>query len=78
MISWPRCPECHLDGPERVDRANEVMPAEALVIRSYRCTCGWSAWTSEQVIATRPPTLSLRRKFSACAPPTVQTVSTQT
>ena len=77
-MAWPRCPECGADGPERVDRANEVMPAEALVIRSYRCGCGWSAWTSEQVIATRPPTLCLRRKFGTNALPTVQTVSTET
>ncbi len=78
MISWPRCPECHLDGPERVDRANEVMPAEARIIRSYRCGCGWSAWTAEQVIATRPPTLRLQRKFSVRVPPATQTVSTET
>jgi hypothetical protein len=63
-MAWPRCPRCGERGLDVVNRANEVMPATSLVFRSYRCACGWSAWTAEAVFCEDPPTLWLVRKFA--------------
>ncbi len=75
-MAWPRCPRCGARDLERPDRAEEVCPAAATVFRSYRCACGWSAWSAEVVFAEDVSTVYLRRKFASdfeSAPRAVQT-----
>ena len=76
-MAWPRCPSCSSEDVERKDRANEDLLVEFEVYRSYRCHCGWSAWTVERVTLVDPPTLFLRKRFGCKEPPAVPTVSTE-
>ncbi len=77
-MSWPRCPSCSTEDVAWVDRANENLLVEFEVYRSYRCPCGWSAWTVERITLVDPPTLFLRKRFGVEERPAVPTVSTET
>jgi hypothetical protein len=76
-MAWPRCPRCQVPDVKWRRRANESTPAESFVFRSYRCPCGWSAWTVETVFAVDTPTDFLERRFGDLdAAPTQPTLST--
>ena len=63
-MAFPRCPRCGARDVPRRRRANSIMAAESEVYRSYRCACGWSAWSCERVFAEDTPTDWIEKRFS--------------
>lgn len=76
-MAWPRCPRCCVEGVERKERANSIMAVEAEVYRSYRCSCGWTAWSVERVFTEDTPTDYIRKRFSCEEPPAAPSLSTE-
>lgn len=66
-MAWPRCPECsaRVDVRER----RNVLADAVTVVRAYLCACGWSGWSEETIVCTRPESLAIRRKFGTDVPP---------
>ncbi len=53
------------------------MAVEAEVYRSYRCSCGWTAWSVERVFTEDTPTDYIRKRFSCEEPPAAPSLSTE-
>lgn len=71
-MAWPVCPGCRSAPTKRADGGNLHVVDEGYewtdvglkIYRSYRCRCGWQAWSAEALIEGRPETLRFDRKFA--------------